>query len=187
MNVYDFDHTIYDGNCTFDFIVYCGRQHPRTLAALIGAAGAGLRMAMGRADKTFAKQRLFGFMRQLDDVDREIERFWDGHIDKIKRWYRIQMKPDDLVISASPAFLVAPACRRLGLRPPLASPVDAATGRYFGVNCDGEEKVRRFREAFPDARVERFYSDSDDDLPMARLAERSFKVRGDEIAPWRPD
>ena len=47
------------------------------------------------------------------------------------------------------------------------------TGLYDGLNCHGEEKVRRMRELYPDAEIEQFYSDSLHDTPLARLARRS--------------
>ena len=99
-------------------------------------------------------------------------------------WYLAQKQPDDLVVSASPEFLLAPACRRLGIRPPIASRVDARTGRYTGLNCKGAEKVSRFREQYPDAEIGQFYSDSRSDAPLAHLARRAFLVRGDSYTSW---
>ena len=63
-------------------------------------------------------------------------------------------------------------------------PVDLHTGRYLGPNCHGEEKVRRFREAFPGAQVDTFYSDSHSDDPMARIARKAVLVRGEKLLPW---
>ena len=77
-----------------------------------------------------------------------------------------------------------PACARLGMRPPLGSRVDVSTGRFDGLNCHDEEKVRRLREAFPGARVEEFFSDSRADAPLAAIAERAWAVRGEEVEPW---
>ena len=34
MNLYDFDETIYDGDSTRDFVLYCYKNYPRTLAYL---------------------------------------------------------------------------------------------------------------------------------------------------------
>ena len=53
-----------------------------------------------------------------------------------------------------------------------------------GKNCDGAEKVRAFEAAFPGARVERFYSDSLHDTPMAMRAETAFLVKGERLEPW---
>ena len=66
----------------------------------------------------------------------------------------------------------------------MASPVDPKTGKYLGENCHGEEKVRRFYAAFPNARPEEFYSDSLSDTPMADISERAFLVKKTTIIPW---
>ena len=105
---------------------------------------------------------------------------------RIRPWYLAQKRPDDLVISASPEFLLAPACRMLGIRAPIASRVDVQTGRYTGANCKGEEKPRRLREAYPDVVIDDFYSDSRSDAPLARMAKRAWLVKGDERTPWQP-
>lgn len=184
MNVYDFDKTIYDGDCTLDFILYCARRRPSTLISMAGLPYMALKFALGRADKTAFKQRLFAFLRRLDSPEVTVEEFWQGNIKKIKPWYLAARREDDVVISASPYFLVAPACRMIGVSRVLASNVDINTGLYSGKNCDGAEKVRQYAAEYGDARIDAFYSDSDNDRPLAELAARAYKVLGDEIREW---
>ncbi len=51
-------------------------------------------------------------------------------------------KEDDVIISASPEFLLRPICNRLGIRHLIASRVDARSGAYDGQNCaTGREGV----------------------------------------------
>ena len=104
-------------------------------------------------------------------------------MDGIYPWYMAQRRPDDLVISASPEFLLRPVADRLGFAL-IASRVDPATGRTEGLNCHGEEKLRRFRARYGDAPVERFYSDSLSDAPMARAAREAFMIRRGTVLPW---
>ena len=66
----------------------------------------------------------------------------------------------------------------------MGSPVDKHTGRYSGPNCHGAEKVRRFRQRFPDARIDGFFSDSLSDSPLAELARSAWLVQGDRLLPW---
>ena len=116
-------------------------------------------------------------------MDRWDEEFWDENAEHIKEWYLLQQREDDVVISASPEFLLRPICRRLGIHYLLASVVDKRTGMYYGLNCYGEEKVRRFRQTF-DGEIDAFYSDSFSDAPLANLAKRAYLVDGDQILPW---
>lgn len=185
MNVYDFDKTIYRRDCTADFIFFCLRRQPSLVRFVPRAAAAGILRLAGRIDLRQTKQRLFSFFPHLSpDALQLTKSFWDGHIADVHSWYAQTHRPDDVVISASPEFLVAEACRRLGISGCLGSPVDPATGRFSGPNCRGAEKVRRFKLAYPDAQVDDFYSDSLSDTPMARIARRAFLVSGQTVRPW---
>ena len=73
--------------------------------------------------------------------------------------------------------------QKLGVRL-LASRVDKHTGRTDGENCHGAEKVRRLHEAYPEVQIAEFYSDSRSDSPLAELAERAFRVHGQERTLW---
>ncbi len=185
MNVYDFDQTIYRGDSTVDFYFYCMRHKPLMLRSVPGTIGGFGLYAAKLWDKTKAKQQMYRFLTAVGDPDAIVERFWRTHIQNIKPWYiEKTRRPDDVVISASPEFLLRPACEQLGIRCLMASCVDAHTGKYTGVNCWGEEKVRRFREQFGDAKIDTFYSDSLSDTPLARLAQTAWIVRGDKLIPW---
>ena len=114
MNLYDFDDTIYDGDSTRDFVLYCYRHYPRTLAYLPRQLAAVAGYMAGKLDKTAFKERYFSMFAAVPDIDRAIEAFWDSHEDRIMRYYPRQARQDDVVISASPDFIVRPLCTRLG-------------------------------------------------------------------------
>ena len=182
-NVYDFDNTIYRGDSSVDFFRHCAAKYPRAYLSALAALPFLLLMQMGLAEKTRVKQRFYRYLRHVPDVLEEVERFWLTHDQNLKDWYFAQKRDDDLIISASPEFLLAPVMQRLGLSF-LASRVDAASGRYTGKNCHGEEKVRRMRESYPEVQIDQFYSDSMNDLPLAKLAREAFMVKGDERKPF---
>ena len=62
--------------------------------------------------------------------------------------------------------------------------MDRHTGETEGENCHGEEKVRRLREAYPEVEIREFYSDSLSDTPLAKLADKAYLVKGQELLPW---
>ena len=72
----------------------------------------------------------------------------------------------------------------LGISSLIASEVNRVTGEYTGENCHGPKKVKRFRALYPQGRVERFYSDSLSDSPMASLAEKAYLVTKGECVLW---
>lgn len=191
-NVYDFDKTIYNGDATLNFYKYCIRRYPRSLLALPFAAAGAVLYILKLISKTRLKELFFRFLRFLPDAEALVSSFWDENVEGIFPWYLENKNENDIIISASPEFLLKPICRRLGIRHLIASKVDIETGRYTGENCYGEEKVRRFRadlkndlkneaEAFS---INEFYSDSLSDLPLARIAKKSFLVKNGEPAPW---
>lgn len=184
MNVYDFDKTIFSHDSTVQFYLWCLCRWPRIARRWPAVLWAALKLGLHMSDKTAFKAVFLRFLRDVPQPKKEIERFWDENMPRIHRWYLAQRREDDVVISASPTGIVHPACRRMGVTRVFGSPVDMTTGRYTGANCHGEEKVRVFRAAFPGARVERFYSDSLNDAPMAALAEQAFLVKGETISPW---
>ena len=184
MNVYDFDNTILHGDSTARFCAYCLRRYPAIWADLPGQAANALLFGLKLRKKQVFKQRLLSFLQRIDDVDAAVDGFWKLNFKRIKSFYGETHRPDDVVISASPEFLIAPACARLGIQSVMGSPVDKHTGTFSGPNCHGEEKVRRFRAVFPDAQIDDFYSDSHSDDPLAHLAKRAILVKGDCLLPW---
>lgn len=184
MNVYDFDDTIYDGDSTFDFILYCWKNVPGTRRNIPRSLWFGLLYGIHVVPKLTFKQKVYHMFTWVEDMDALVEQFIDSHLDRIKPWYYDQQKPDDLVISASPEFIIQRFCKKIGISYAMASPVDPKTGSC-PVNCHGEEKVKRFYEAYPDGVIEEFYSDSYSDSPLANISKQAFLVKGNKRTPWR--
>ena len=130
------------------------------------------------------KSAFFGFLPTLTNIETDVISFWDSHLGRIAGWYLKQRQSDDVVVSASPAFLLSPVCEKLKIKPPIATEIDLTTGKIKGANCKGEEKVRRFLEQYPEAEICTFYSDSLSDSPFANIAQRSVIVRKNKLSPW---
>lgn len=185
MNCYDFDKTIYNGDSTAHFYFFCLKHYPRILKWLFYQGWVFILYVLGYYNKTQFKERFYKFFRSIDDIESVVERFWDEKIVNIKKWYLDTQRDDDIIISASPEFLLRPICERLGIKKLIASRVDCKTGEYAGLNCWGEEKEKRFYEEYPDEKFDFFYSDSLSDKPLADLAKkRSYMVNGDDLIPW---
>ena len=184
MNTYDFDQTIFYPDSSYCFVMYCLRHYPRAvLQALPGVALKGFEMLQHQADTKDLKEKVFSFLPYLDDVNRVVEDFWQEHRKNLMEWYLKQKQPDDLILSASPEFLLRPICEELGVSL-IATPMDPYTGKIHGQNCHDEEKVRRFNLEYPNGKTENFYSDSLSDTPMARIADHAFLVKKGVLEPW---
>lgn len=181
MNVYDFDKTIYPADSTAQFYKWCLRRYPACRRTLGCTAWAFFCMGTRLKTKTKSKEIFYRFLRYVPADAPTL--FWQEHIAAVRPWFHAQRQADDLVISASPEFLLAPAAQMLEFAL-IASPVEQTTGLYRGENCHGAEKVRRFREMYGDSRVDGFWSDSRSDAPMAALADKAFLVRNGVPEPW---
>lgn len=183
MNVYDFDKTIYDGDSTAHFVLWCFRRHPKTLLYLPLIGYASLRYyAFHVGTKTEFKEKMYRFLKAIDG-EKDVERFWNEKLSGIKRFYKRIHRDDDVIISASPEFLLKPLEKKLNITV-IASKVDIHTGIYDGLNCYHAEKVRRFYESFPEGKIDAFYSDSYSDEPLALLADKAYIVDGETLIDW---
>ena len=184
MNVYDFDKTVFYPDSSYTFFLYCLKRHP---GAVLRTGGGILRVWLLYLRKAAStkelKEKLFAFLRFVPEPEVEVKRFWDEHFSGIGAWYLAQRRPDDLIISASPEFLVREAADRLGVAL-LGTRMDMRSGRIEGENCHDEEKLRRFRAAFPAGEIDEFYSDSLSDAPLARMAKQAWLVKKEKLSPW---
>ena len=184
MNIYDFDGTIYHGDSTFDFFRWSLKKHPALMRYLPCQAWGFLLYGLRITSKTKAKETFYRFLRGFD-ARADLKEFWDTHEHNIYPYYRQQHADTDIVISASPEFLLEPICQRLGIRHLMASRVDPETGLYTGVNCHGAEKVTRLHDQMGVDHCDSFYSDAHCDLPLAKIADQAFLVdKQGTLHPW---
>ncbi len=182
-NIYDFDGTIYGGDSTLDFLRFLLRRKPSLIRFLPGQAWSVAKYVLFKTEKTAMKEGVYRIFRGCD-VRALLPEFWETHGKKLAQWYLAQKREDDVVISASPEFLLAPVCGSLGIGMLIGSQVDSRTGKYTGKNCRGQEKVHRLAALGLDS-CERFYSDSLSDSPVAALADEAWLIRKDgSMEPW---
>lgn len=185
--VYDFDNTVYDGDSSRDFFLFSLKNH-KSLIRFFPLQSIGfILMKLKLINKEKGKSAFFSFVKGLKDVDREVLEFWKQSFSKIKPWYIAQKSNTDIIISASPDFLLNPLKNLLDINLIIASPCNKSSGIFYGKNCYGKEKVSRFKTECPEINIEAFYSDSVSDKPMKDISGQSFLVYGDKIVPWNSD
>ena len=127
MNVYDFDNTIYSGDSSIDFYFYCLRKYPAVITCLPRQIKAALDYKLGRIEKVIFKEVFFSFLNKLHDPKKDVGEFWDKNQSKMNSWYLRQQEEDDLIVSASPVFLLRDICTRLNIKYLIASEVNIRT------------------------------------------------------------
>lgn len=184
MNIYDFDNTIYDGDSTADFYFFCLKRHKKIIALFPSLLFSFIKFYIFKiGTKTQFKEKMYRFLN-FCNTEKDVFDFWSVNKTKIKGFYLNQQRDDDIIISASPEFLIKPICKELGIKYVIASKVNSKTGKYSGINCHGEEKVRRLNECLGNVQIEKFYSDSISDAPLANLAKEAYVVNKNKIYEW---
>ena len=187
MNVYDFDETILDGDTERYFWKWifanypCIQRYKSEYLFYISLQDMGL---ISRDD---SRPHAYAFLKEIEDIDSVVANFWVEHERYIKKWYFENKREDDVIISATPEFLLKPICEKLGVKHLIASLMDKKTGKLYGKFNYAEQKVLRFREVFGDVQPDCFFSDSDSDCYMARIAKKAIKVIGNNLVDWSVD
>lgn len=175
MNVYDFDKTIFAGDCSIGFCIWCMNRHPKLYFTFFPKAVINLiKKKTGKMPEYLMQRTFFSYLTLIDDFDVQIERYWDVNEKKISSWYLAQKKPDDLIISASPTCIIEPIAKRLGVNF-MATEYDREYGVLLNNMMYAKEKAKYIIDhGFP--LIENFYSDSLADTPLALCAEKAHLV-----------
>ncbi|MBQ2426861.1 MAG: haloacid dehalogenase-like hydrolase, partial [Ruminococcus sp.] len=175
MNVYDFDGTIFPGDCSIGFCLWCMKRHPKMYFTFFPKAVKNLILRkLGKMPEYLMQRKFFGYLTLIDDFDEQIERYWDKNEKKISDWYLKQKKPDDLIISASPTCIIEPIANRLGVNF-MATEFNRKYGVFLNNHMYAKEKAKYMIDhGFP--KIDNFYSDSLADTPLALCAEKAFLV-----------
>ena len=185
MNVYDFDNTIYRGESVLHFFFYYIKKTPYLLKYIPKVFYALFKYKLGKitVEQALADYAPFveDYFKNIEDIRADSVDFWDKHMHNIKPFYKEIQREDDVIVTASPESTMAEICKRLGIKHCVGSIIDEKTGKIERL-CMRSRKVPAFLEAFPDAKIENFYTDSPkNDAPLIELAEHAFHVKGDKI------
>lgn len=185
MNVYDFDGTIFPGDCSIGFCFWCMNRHPKLYFTFFPKAVRNMILCKkGKMPEYLMQRKFFGYLTLIDDFDVQIERYWDKNEKKISAWYLAQKRADDLIISASPTCIIEPIAKRLGVNC-IATDFDREYGVFVNNMMYAREKAKYIIDhGFP--MIENFYSDSLADTPLALCAEKAHLVtnRATKVTDW---
>lgn len=185
MNVYDFDNTIYDGESVLHFFFYYIKKTPWLVKYIPKVFYALIKYKAGKitVEQALSDYAPFveDYFRNIPDINKDAVDFWDKHMNRIKPFYAKIQKDDDVIVTASPECTMNEICRRLGIKNCVGSIIDTKTGKISRL-CMRSAKVPAFLERFPNAQIDRFYTDSPkNDAPLIEMAKEAFVVKGDKI------
>lgn len=176
MNAYDFDKTVFYPDSMMQFVRFCLRRHPKLLVSYLpGLLRSLVRYAVGKEPVVKLHAKLNGIVKYLKDPDRDVADYWAKYEKNLSTWYLAQKRSDDLIISASPEYLLRPLTDKLGVRL-IGTIVDRETGVMIGNVRLAKEKAKYIIEQEMPV-IDNFYSDSLSDTPIALLADHAFLVK----------
>ena len=184
INIYDFDGTIYSGDSTIDFYLFCLKNRVMIICYFPIQVWYLILYKLKIKSKKEFKEKFFVFLKDIKPLDKYVEKFWDKNYKKIKEYYIKSVHKNDVIISASPLFLIKVIGKKLKVLDVIATNV-SSNGKIIGNNCYGEEKVALFEKKYKNVCVENVYTDSLSDLPIMKLGKKAYIVRKNIITEYK--
>ena len=184
MKVYDFDETMFTGDSEDRFFDYIFHQKGFFWYHL-NFQWWSLLLKLKIINKTKARQGQYMFLRKIKNLDEVLEAYWDTVMKYMKPWYMAVKDPEDIVASGTPAFLMVPAMKRLGLKHLVATDMDEHTGKINGMFAIGPYKLDNFKKYFSLDVIDEFYSDAWSDHYLAECAKKAYVIHdNDQCSDW---
>lgn len=186
MNVYDFDKTIFWGDTEDRFFAFIFEKRKDLWLYKWNHRFWEEFYKMGLFhDKTFIRQAQYTVLRKIDDVDAMLEEYWEENACHMMAWYEKVKRPDDVIATGTPAFVMLPVLRRLGLTGLVATDMDKRTGKINGRFATYHHKVDAFKKQYSLDEIDEFYSDAWSDHYLAEYAKKAYVVHDNEqITEW---
>lgn len=158
LDIYDFDKTIVPFDSGSRFCIYCFIHYPKTIIYIPVIVAAFARYLFNH-DLTSMKSSIFKFIKAIP-VKEAAKKFWDKNEIYVFDWAKkANRERYSLMISASPDFLIDEIAGRIEIDDYICT-VHDDSGKILGNNCHDREKVRLFKERYPETAVISVYSDS---------------------------
>lgn len=186
MNVYDFDNTIFNGDTEDRFFDYIfARRKDLWIYKLSHDFWEMFYKCRWIENKTWIREIQYLVLRKLDNVDEMIDGYCEESFQYIQDWYLEVKRPDDVIATGSPEFLVAPILKKLGVTGLVATNQDKYTGKITGHFANYGYKVDEFQKKYNLDDIDEFYSDAWSDHYIAKYAKKAYLVHdGGQHTEW---
>ncbi|MBR5364202.1 MAG: haloacid dehalogenase-like hydrolase [Oscillospiraceae bacterium] len=178
--IFDFDNTLYRGESAVDFALFMIRSNRKIIFWLPKIFWNLLKYKLCLVKKDNMEAQIDRFLQSClpepENLRRLVRQFWKLHIRKLDSGMISRINPEDVIITAGPAFLLLPIRKQLGTANLLCSEVDLSRKRVLYLNFS-DHKVQRYRERFGQTPVKAFYTDSYNDGAMMQIAEKVYLVQ----------
>ena len=176
-NVFDFNGTLYDGECFVDYCMFVIRKYDFWRIRFLPLAlwSFGLYRLGWMSKKTLNRNSAKitrGFVNENDNVDAMVFRFWATNKDKLNQEILNIMFDSEyaVIISSGLGFLIEGARKYLGKVQILSSAYDIKEGRYTYLNT-GPAKAKTWKKFHENDFIGDVYTDTEKkDDPLWQIA-----------------
>jgi phosphatidylglycerophosphatase C len=191
--VFDFDGTLYKGDCTVDFYRFILTQDPAKIILLPFMVVCYFLWLIGAMSTQKFKQLFLSYLngfttKQLDGL---IEKYWSTKTDfdfdqtlvKVLQQHQLNGVAT-IVITASPRILVGPLVSGRFNSTCIGTELTCHQNKYKlnGPNCKGVHKVQAFVNKYgTDAIILEAYSDNKSDKPLFDKAQHAFVIKQGKV------
>lgn len=193
--IFDVDYTITSRETLQELYKYAISEDKRNIKYAPRAIYSGLMYVLGRYDEKKVKEKFLKFLVGMDENKLKdfVCRFYENRLNKIlykdsiEKMKELKKEGYDIyLISASPEFYlnelykIEEVDNIIGTRFVIKD--GKFTGKMFGKNCKGEEKVNRLKEVLTKEKIEvdflksYMFSDSLSDLPLLDLVGNPYLI-----------
>ena len=118
-------------------------------------------------------------VRNRDRLDDKMDEFWKIHSSKLKKQFLDMIQPEDIIITASPQFIINGIKDKLKTEKVVSTIVNLDNGKVEFL-CYRDNKLKKYNELFG-GKIDQFYTDSKNDLPLIAISDKAFLVKNNRI------
>lgn len=180
MTVYDFDNTIYSGESSMDFFLFCLKKKKSLILYLpyILYTAILYKLNILEIEKLYLIVEKLSkiFLHNKEDISIIVSDFWNQNNKKLKPQFLNKINNADVIITASPYFLIKEILKFLNTKNILCTDFDIKTGKLNFV-CYKENKAIAFKEKYGNCCIQNLYTDSMSDKPLMDLSINVYLVK----------
>lgn len=184
MKVFDFDNTLYRGESLIDFTVFMIKKNKRIILWLPKIFFNLIRYKLCIISREEIESKMNEFMGEFlndkEDMLRSIDEFWEKNQKNLNEVTLKEVNPEDIILTASPSFLINGIKDKIIAKNIISSEIDLDKKQIVYLNF-GENKVKKYKEAYGNLKIDGFYTDSYNDKDMMDISEKAFLVKKNKV------
>ena len=180
MKVFDFDSTIYRGESPVDFSFFMIRHNkkilryvPRIMFSLVSYK---LHLISKEKLEALCSEFIENTLDDPDSLDEFVSRFWATHAHKLNPSIVKLIDSSDVIITASPTFLINGVSDLINTKNILGTEIDLEQKKLIWFNF-GDNKIDRYRSIYGNSQIDSFYTDSFYDEYLMGISREVYIVR----------